>query len=73
MGEHDVRLPKTGHLVKVAFATPAELVEPLRRAGDFAPGKDAMAALPRWRGGLQNAFHQLSQCNVSGLCGRKPR
>ena len=35
-------------------------------AGDFAPGKDAMAALPRWRGGLQNAFHQLLQCNVSG-------
>jgi hypothetical protein len=22
--------------------------------------------LPRWRGALQNAFHQLSQCNVSG-------
>ena len=25
-----------------------------------------MAALPGCRGALQNAFHQLSQCNVSG-------
>jgi hypothetical protein len=29
-----------------------------------------MAAMAGWRGALQNAFHQLLQCNVSGaLCG----
>jgi hypothetical protein len=25
-----------------------------------------MTALPFWRGAMQNAFHQLSHCNVSG-------
>jgi len=25
-----------------------------------------MAGLPGWRGALQNAFHLLLQCNVSG-------
>jgi hypothetical protein len=25
-----------------------------------------MTVLPSWRGALQDAFHQLSQCNVSG-------